>query len=212
MVYIDPPYNTGNDFVYPDDFKDPLDKYLHITGQVNGNGYWLTSNAETNGRFHSAWLSMMYPRLFLARQVMRDDGVIFVSIDDHEVYNLRMIMNEIFGEENFVAQIIWKKRSGPPNDKVIGGVHEYLISYAKKISLEFAQLLPRPDELDKNYTNPDNDFPRPLEGRRPFCGNKGGRATPSCIYEIVNPITGEKHFPPEGEEDGFITKKKWKSY
>lgn len=101
MIYIDPPYNTGNDFVYPDNFADPLDTYLRLTGQKDAEGNLLTSNPETSGRYHSSWLSMMYPRLFLARQLLRDDGVIFVSIDDHEVYNLRMLMNEVFGEENF---------------------------------------------------------------------------------------------------------------
>ena len=101
MIYIDPPYNTGNDFVYPDNFADPLDAYLRLTGQKDAEGNLLTSNPETSGRYHSAWLSMMYPRLFLARQLLRDDGVIFVSIDDHEVYNLRMLMNEVFGEDNF---------------------------------------------------------------------------------------------------------------
>ena len=105
MIYIDPPYNTGNDFIYPDKFADPLDTYLRITGQRDENGNGLTSNPETSGRYHSAWLSMMYPRLFVARQLLRDDGVIFVSIDDHEVHNLRMLMNEVFGEENLVALV-----------------------------------------------------------------------------------------------------------
>lgn len=99
MIYIDPPYNTGNDFIYPDNYADPLDTYLKVTGQKDADGNMLTSNPETGGRYHSAWLSMMYPRLFLARQLLREDGVIFVSIDDHEVYNLRLIMNEVFGED-----------------------------------------------------------------------------------------------------------------
>lgn len=106
MIYIDPPYNTGNDFVYPDNFADPLDTYLKLTGQKDSDGNLLTSNAETSGRYHSAWLSMMYPRLFLARQLLQDDGVIFVSIDDNEVHDLRLLMNEIFGEENFIDNII----------------------------------------------------------------------------------------------------------
>jgi len=98
MIYIDPPYNTGSDFIYPDDYTDPLGKYLELTGQQDAEGNLLTSNPETSGRYHSAWLSMMYPRLFLARQLLRDDGVILISIDDHEAYNLRMILNELYGE------------------------------------------------------------------------------------------------------------------
>ena len=98
LIYIDPPYNTGNDFVYPDDFRDPLGVYLRMTGQANAAGNLLTSNPDTGGRYHSAWLSMMYPRLFLARQLLRDDGVLCVSIDDHEVHHLRMLLNEVFGE------------------------------------------------------------------------------------------------------------------
>ena len=112
MIYIDPPYNTGNDFIYPDDYRDPLGQYLELTGQQDAEGNLLTSNPETSGRYHSAWLSMMYPRLFMARQLLREDGVIFVSIDDHEAYNLRMLMNEIFGEENFVESFVWKKSYG----------------------------------------------------------------------------------------------------
>ena len=109
LIYIDPPYNTGNDFIYPDNFADPLDHYLRITGQKNGNGDYLTSLPERSGRIYSAWLSMMYPRLALARQILREDGVIFVSLDDHEVHNFRVVANEIFGEENFICTIIWQK-------------------------------------------------------------------------------------------------------
>jgi adenine-specific DNA-methyltransferase len=107
LIYIDPPYNTGQDFVYPDNYADPLATYLQLTGQMDADGNLLTSNPETSGRYHSAWLSMMYPRLFLARQLLREDGVIFLSIDDHEVHHLRLLMNEVFGEENFVAHIVW---------------------------------------------------------------------------------------------------------
>jgi adenine-specific DNA-methyltransferase len=198
MIYIDPPYNTGNDFVYPDNFKDPLETYLHLTGQKDANGNLLTSNAETSGRYHSAWLSMMYPRLFLARQLLRDDGVIFVSIDDHEVHNLRLLMNEIFGEENFIANIIWKKRSGPPNDKIIGSVHEYIIVYARSQSEADLALLPRTEASLARYTNPDND-PRGDWVAGDISANaKGGRFVPSLYYEITNPTTGQKHLPPEG--------------
>ncbi len=109
LIYIDPPYNTGQDFVYPDNYTDPLKNYLEITGQIDAEGNLLTSNPETSGRYHSAWLSMMYPRLFLARQLLDDKGVICVSIDDFEDHHLRLLMNEIFGEENFVAQLVWEK-------------------------------------------------------------------------------------------------------
>src|SRR5207248_9884128 len=109
MIYIDPPYNTGQDFVYPDNYADPLATYLQLTGQADAAGNLLTSNPEKSGRYHSSWLSIMYPRLFLARQLLREDGVIFVSIDDHEVHHMRMLMNEVFGEENFVATVLWQK-------------------------------------------------------------------------------------------------------
>jgi adenine-specific DNA-methyltransferase len=133
MIYIDPPYNTGNDFIYPDDFADPLDHYLRITGQKNGNGDYTTSQVDRNGRIHSAWLSMMYPRLVLARQFLTEDGVIFISIDDHEAMNLRRLADETFGEENFIAQMVWEK--GRKNDaKLFSAGHEYVLIYAKSLS------------------------------------------------------------------------------
>jgi len=132
MIYIDPPYNTGNDFVYPDNYADPLENYLEITGQKDANGNLLTSNPETSGRYHSAWLSMMYPRLYIARQLLQDDGVIFISIDDHEINNLRMLMNEVFGEENFVAQItVQSNPRGRQAERFVATVHEYLLVYAR---------------------------------------------------------------------------------
>ncbi len=135
MIYIDPPYNTGNDFVYPDNFADPLDTYLKLTGQKTAEGNLLTSNPETSGRYHSAWLSMMYPRLFIARQLLREDGIIFVSLDEREIYNLRMLMNEVFGEENFVAQLVWQSKKGGGGDvSTIVGEHEYILAYARQNS------------------------------------------------------------------------------
>ena len=132
MIYIDPPYNTGNDFIYPDNYTDTLDNYLELTGQKDSEGNLQTSNPETSGRYHSAWLSMMYPRLFLARQLLKEDGVIFVSIDDHEVHNLRLLMNEIFGEENFLGNIAnINNTKGRSDDKFIATAHEYLLVYAK---------------------------------------------------------------------------------
>jgi adenine-specific DNA-methyltransferase len=132
MIYIDPPYNTGNDFVYDDDFTEPLVDYLKRTGQIDGEGRPLTTNKKADGRFHSKWLSMMYPRLRLARELLQDDGVIFVSIDDNEVHHLRMMMNEVFGEENFVASIAnINNPKGRSDDKYVAKAHEYLLIYGK---------------------------------------------------------------------------------
>ena len=158
MIYIDPPYNTGNDFIYPDNYADPLDAYLRLTGQKDAQGNLLTSNPETSGRYHSAWLSMMYPRLFLARQLLRDDGVIFVSIDDHEVHNLRLLMNEVFGEENFVATIIWQKVYSPKNTaRHFSEDHDYILAYARSATSWMPNALPRTEEADARYSNPDDD-------------------------------------------------------
>jgi adenine-specific DNA-methyltransferase len=131
LIYIDPPYNTGKDFIYPDNYADPLKTYLQLTGQADAEGNLLTSNPETGGRYHSAWLSMMYPRLFLARQLLRDDGLIAISIDDHEAHHLRMIMNEAFGEENFVAQLVWNTEGHTDNQFDVKVNHEYILLYAK---------------------------------------------------------------------------------
>ncbi len=136
MIYIDPPYNTGNDFVYDDDFTEPLQEYLRRTGQIDEEGKAMTTNKRSDGRFHSKWLSMMYPRLRLARNLLREDGVIFISIDDNEVHNLRAIMNEIFGEENFVAQLVWeKKMKGTFLSNTITNVKEYIIVYSNNKDL-----------------------------------------------------------------------------
>ena len=158
MIYIDPPYNTGSEFIYPDDFSDPLDNYLRLTGQKNGDGDYLTSKIEKNGRIHSNWLSMMYPRLAVARQLLRDDGVIFVSIDDHEVHNLRSLLNEVFGEENFVATVIWQKVFAPKNTaRQFSEDHDYVVVYARNAETWAPLLLPRTEEADARYGNPDND-------------------------------------------------------
>ena len=131
-IYTDPPYNTGNDFVYCDDYAQPLDAYLRLSGEIDAAGNLQTSHPAGSGRYHSSWLSMMYPRLFLARQLLTDDGLIFVSIDDHEVHNLRLLMNEIFGEENFMQQLIWQRNSGGGNNmKHLATNHEYILMYAK---------------------------------------------------------------------------------
>ena len=137
MIYIDPPYNTGGDFVYRDDFASPLDNYLEQTGQ-KGDGMSLSTNKETSGRYHSDWLSMMYPRLKLAWNLLRDDGVIFISIDDNEVHRLRMMMDEIFGEENFVGDFIWrKKQGGGQADDYFVTEHEYVLVFQKSSAFKW---------------------------------------------------------------------------
>jgi adenine-specific DNA-methyltransferase len=132
MIYIDPPYNTGKDFIYPDNYSESLGAYLRYTGQLGENGEKLGTNRDTDGRFHSKWLNMMWPRLYLAKNLLREDGVIFISIDDHEVANLRMIMDEIYGEENFVETIVWQKKYSPQNDATyFSEMHDYIMCYAK---------------------------------------------------------------------------------
>ncbi len=165
MIYIDPPYNTGNDFIYPDDFSDPLDNYLRLTGQKNGDGDYTTSQVDKNGRIHSAWLSMMYPRLVLARQLLSGDGMIFVSIDDNEVANLTAAMNEIFGEENKVSVLVWKNvYGGGAKSKHVVPQHEYVLVYAReKAALGEITLPPNP-EARKRYKDRDEKY----ETRGPY--------------------------------------------
>jgi adenine-specific DNA-methyltransferase len=165
MIYIDPPYNTGNDFIYPDDYSDPLGNYLRLTGQVDAEGNLLTSNPETSGRYHSAWLSMIYPRLFLARQLLCEDGIIFVSLDEVELCDLLLLMNEVFGEENRVAVLVWKKAYGGGGKvKQVMMLHEYILCYARsRDALGFIDLPPRP-ETRKYYTQRDEKH----EERGPF--------------------------------------------
>lgn len=156
MIYIDPPYNTGHDFVYNDDFSAPLDNYLKQTGQKNGDGDSTTTNKETNGRYHSDWLSMMYPRLKLAWSLLKDDGVIFISIDDNEVHHLRMIMDEIFGEENFISTLHWRKVEGKPGQAgQIGKVVEYILIYGKYKNNVKLGKLPLPEKAKKEYRYSD---------------------------------------------------------
>lgn len=157
LIYIDPPYNTGNEFIYPDNFKEGLADYLRYSGQVDDQGLKLSANAETDGRYHSKWLSMMYPRLFLARNLLTADGVIFVSIDDNEHHHLIEIMNEIFGEENFVANIVWKHTQQSKNDeRYFSRHHNSVIAYRRSESAGPFRF-ERKDEDNGAYGNPDND-------------------------------------------------------
>jgi adenine-specific DNA-methyltransferase len=193
IIYIDPPYNTGNDFIYADNFSDPLDTYLRLTHQKNGNGDLLTSNPETAGRYHSAWLSMMYPRLFLARQMLADDGLIFVSIDDHEVFGLRFLMNEVFGEENFIAQLIWKGRQFP-DSRAVSGVstdHEYVLVYAKSEGIPLRGVA----RDESKFSNPDDD-PRGPWMSRSILGLATREQRPNLHYEIIDPETNHQFSPP----------------
>ncbi|WP_375676303.1 MULTISPECIES: site-specific DNA-methyltransferase [unclassified Bartonella] len=179
MIYIDPPYNTGNDFIYDDDFKDPLARYKEVTSQTT------KSNPETMGRFHTAWLNMIYPRLRLAQTLLRDDGVIFISIDDHEVHNLRKVCDEVFGEENFVAQLVWRKRTGA-NDAQnnVSTDHDYILCYSRRHTV-FSGV----QKSFANYTNPDNDPRGPWMADNLTC-NKTASERPNLNYPITDPQTG----------------------
>ena len=186
MIYIDPPYNTGKDFIYKDNYQDNLDNYLKISGQlVEFNGeresfdVKLTNNTETTGRYHSNWLNMMYPRLKLARNLLSDKGVIFISIDDNEIENIKRLCNEIFGEICFIGTIVRKRRQSQANlSKNISPIHEYILIYGKNEG----ELLNRaPAIIDESkYKNPDNDK-RGVYVTMP-CTNKGGSR-----YEIKTP-------------------------
>jgi len=158
MIYIDPPYNTGNDFIYPDNYSESLDTYLEYTGQVDGEGRKFSTNTDTDGRFHSKWMNMMYPRLFLAKNLLREDGVIFISIDDHEVHNLRDLCNEIFGEENFVALMtLLCNPKGRAQDKHFAANHEYVLVMSKNPLPKGSFCIEKEiDQLDKEYTEEDD--------------------------------------------------------
>ena len=184
MIYIDPPYNTGNDFVYEDDFADPLARYKEVTGQTT------KSNPESMGRFHTNWLNMMYPRLRLAANLLRDDGVIFISIDDNEVHNLRKVCDEVFGEENFVGVFVWKRRTGAMDSvNNVSTDHEYVLSYSKSL-LSLVGL----SRTFEKYNNPDNDPRGPWIADNLTAAKPGG----NTHYEIENPATGQKYWPPKG--------------
>ncbi len=207
MIYIDPPYNTGNDFVYKDNFAKSKSDELIEGGQKDEFGQRLIANPETSGRYHSDWLSMMYPRLKLARNLLTDDGVIFISIDDNEVNNLRKICSEIFGEDNFISNIVWRKKYGIQNDaKFFSTSHEYLICYSKSNQFFKPNLLGRTEEQNNRYKNPDND-PR---GVWQSDNLSIGRITEKDIYEITTP-SGRKVLPPPGNS-WRISKEKFEEY
>ena len=194
MIYIDPPYNTGNDFVYHDDFAQTQTEYDEASGAVDelGNRYW--KNADSNGKYHSDWCSMIYSRLMVARSLLTEDGVIFISIDDNEVENLRKICNEVFGENNFVAQLIWERAFSPKNDaRFVSNSHDYVLMFAKDINQFVIGRLERTAEANARYSNPDND-PRGVWMSSDISVKTYNKA---CDYPITTP-SGKVIEPPAG--------------
>ncbi len=200
MIYIDPPYNTGNDhFIYPDRFSESKEDYLKRVGEKDEEGFltregMYRKNSRDSGHYHSNWLNMMYPRLFLARNLLKDDGVIFVSIDDNEVHNLCLLMNEIFGEENFVEEIIWQRTFATKNDaKYLSSEHEYLLLYAKNIEAVTIHALDRTEKQNDRYSNPDDD------SRGPWTSTDLLRMEhrDNSVYTITSP-SGKKWTPQSG--------------
>ena len=194
MIYIDPPYNTGKDFIYNDDFKQSTEEYIENSGQLDGEGNRFVANTESNGRFHTNWLNMIYPRLKLAKDLLSDDGVIFISIDDNEVENLRKICDEIFGENNFLAQVIWERAFSPKNDaKFFSVSHDYVLIYARSIEVFSIGLLPRSAESDARYKNPDND------PHGPWTSDNMTVKSYSANYDYpIRTPNGTIYYPPAG--------------
>ena len=198
MIYIDPPYNTGNDFVYEDDFSQTSGEFRGKSGMFDEDGNMILQNyevnSESNGRFHTDWLNMIYPRLKVARDLLTEDGVIFISIDDNEVENLRKVCDEVFGERNFIAQLIWERAYSPKNDaRFISNSHDYIIMFAKNIDNYVIGRLDRTDEANARYQNPDND-PRGV-WKPSDLSVKTYNA--ECDYPITTP-TGRIIEPPAG--------------
>ncbi|MBO6085760.1 MAG: site-specific DNA-methyltransferase, partial [Acetobacter sp.] len=193
MIYIDQPYNTGTDFVYRDDYKDPLAHYLEETGQIDEAGRKTSTNTNTSGRYHTNWLNMIYPRLRLARNLLRNDGVIFISIDDNEQANLKKLCDEVFGSENFIADFIRKTKYTANDAKTgVNYQHEFLLCYAK--NSENVTLLGGEKDLSK-YKNPDND-PNGPWAQSPPHAKSGNMKT--GYFAVVNPYTGKTDYPPKG--------------
>ena len=197
MIYIDPPYNTGNDFVYDDDFAVSQDDYDLFAGDVDELGNRYRKNTDSNARFHSDWCSMIYSRLMVARSLLAEDGVIFISIDDHEQKNIRNICDEIFGESNFVSNFIWEKRLNRENRKEVSSRHDYILCYIKQKSEQHRSLLllPMNEKALSNYGNPDND-PRGLWKSDPAHA-QAGHGTKAQFYTLTAP-NGKKHDLPSG--------------
>lgn len=196
MIYIDPPYNTGSDFIYDDDFSQDSEEYIAGSGQVDTDGNRLVQNLEGNGRFHTDWLNMLYPRLHIARDFLRDDGAIFISIDDNEIRNLRIICDEVFGAGNFVATIVWQKIHSTKNDaRYFSENHEYALVYAKSIASFSLNLLPRTEDMNSRYKNPDKDPRGPWQSGDLVAS--GERSNGHFI--IKSPISGKEFDVPLGK-------------
>jgi len=196
MIYIDPPYNTGKEFIYPDKYSETLDTYLAYAGLADDEGKKFATNTPNEGRFHTKWLNMMFPRLYLASNLLRDDGVIFISIDDGEVCNLRKVCDEIFGEENFVANVVWQKKYAVSNDDPgIAPMHDHILVYQKSGKFQ-RRLLPRNEKQLKRYKNIDND-PRGDWSSDNYVSNKSRYERPTLWYPITHPKTGEEVWPEE---------------
>lgn len=184
LIYIDPPYNTGKDFVYPDDFQDSIKNYLSLTGQIDEGGAKATSNTEASGRFHTDWLNMMYPRLMLAKRLLRDDGFIVVSIDDNEVASIRKVLDEIFGEENFVANVVWRRTvSLAVSGEGVAVAHDHIIVYSRTPAARVNRLLVADED---SYSNPDNDHRGPYKKQKLERTLEGAR--PTMTFAIESPV------------------------
>ena len=196
MIYIDPPYNTGNDFIYEDDFSQDADDYLGNSGQFDDYGNRLVQNAESNGRFHTDWLNMLYPRLRLAKDLLTDTGVIFISIDENEVQNMRKICDEIFGEQNFISQLGWQKVYSPKNQaRYFSNDYEFILCYCRNKDVFTLGMLPRTAAMNARYKNPDND---PRGDWKPGdCVGNGERK--NGYYDVVSPLTGKVFNVPKGK-------------
>ncbi len=193
MIYIDPPYNTGNDFVYNDDFSQSAGDYMHNSGQEDEEGNRLVANTESNGRFHTDWLNMIYPRLKVAKDLLNEDGVIFISIDDREAENLIKVGNEIFGEQCFVANISWQKTYSPRNDsKGVPAEKESIVIFGRKPGWT-PKKLPRTEEMNKMYGNPDNDPKGLWRNDNAFASE--AKTHQGMVYAIQNPFNGSMIYP-----------------
>ena len=210
MIYIDPPYNTGNDFVYEDDFAQSTEDYMGNSGQYDEEGNRLVANTESNGRFHTDWLNMIYPRLRIAKDLLADDGSIFVTLDEHEIGNCRKILDEVFGESSFIATVVWENFYGRSNAAAISPAHNYILIYSKAGEnwKNIRRLLPRDEKTVSKYKNPDND-PRGDWRLGPIFAS--GERHEGLMYTITTP-SGRKVSPPKGSHWRMLEKDFWKMY
>ena len=197
LIFIDPPYNTGKEFIYPDKYKDNLETYLRYTGRLDADGFRTSSNPELSGRYHTRWMNMMYPRLKLARVLLRADGVIFATIDDHEAAHLKILMDEIWGEENFVALIAWQKVFAKKNKALISGSHDHILIYTRSIEQWSRNLLPREESQLAVFRNRDNDPRGPWQSVSFSVPSEDAERRREYRYELTLP-SGRRVKPPTG--------------